>query len=127
MSQEVSPIESLLMWTVRKSDIKLPFIGKEALTTLKESKARNTRRVGFRLLGAGVARHGMKIFSEDGNEIGEVTSGTHTQASKAIGMAYVNLKFKNPDTKIFIDIRGKKIEGVISKVPFVPSGYYRGA
>jgi aminomethyltransferase len=36
MSAEVTPIEALLMWTVRKQNIKLPHLGQDALEKLKD-------------------------------------------------------------------------------------------
>lgn len=36
MTTEITPIEAVLMWIVRKKDIQVPYIGKEALTKLKE-------------------------------------------------------------------------------------------
>lgn len=36
MSAEVTPIEALLMWTVRKQNIKLPHLGQEVLEKLKD-------------------------------------------------------------------------------------------
>ena len=36
MSAEVTPIEAVLMWTVRKQNIKLPHLGQAALEKLKD-------------------------------------------------------------------------------------------
>jgi len=36
MSADITPIEAVLMWTVRKQNIKLPHLGQEALERLKD-------------------------------------------------------------------------------------------
>jgi glycine cleavage system aminomethyltransferase T len=42
-------------------------------------------------------------------------------------MCYVTKKFTKTGTKIFVDVRGKPVEAVIQKPPFIEAGYYRGA
>jgi len=83
------------------------------------------------VLGKGVARDGFKVF-KDGKLVGIITSGTmvpywKTKGSgleisltderemRAICLALLNSNLKEND-KIYIDIRGKEVEGVI--VPF---------
>ena len=54
-------------------------------------------------------------------EIGNVTSGTFSPTLKT-GIALVLLHQKLAiDAKVIIDIRGRQSEGVISRLPFVPS------
>lgn len=70
----------------------------------------------------------MKIYNEDGKEIGYVTSGTFIRSKgEAVGMAYVR-KGNTKNGKILqIDIRGKMVNAVVTKPPFMTPGYYRGA
>ena len=79
------------------------------------------------MVGKGVPRQGMKIFNAKEKEIGEVTSGTFSSATGSIGMGYVRKGNTKAGKKIFVDIRGKMVEAVIEKPPFVEPGYYRGA
>jgi aminomethyltransferase len=37
---------------------------------------------------------------------------------KAIGMGYVQMEYTQPESQIFIEIRGKLLEAKVVKVPF---------
>jgi aminomethyltransferase len=55
----------------------------------------------------------------EGEEIGEVTSGTMSPTRKiGIGMAYVAKAYAALDTEIFIDVRGRKLKVKVVKAPF---------
>ena len=74
--------------------------------------------VGFIMVGRGIARHGYPIT--DGSEmIGTVTSGSVSPTlDKAIGLGYVPTGFTSEGTRLFIEIRGKKIEAEVTSLPF---------
>ena len=74
--------------------------------------------VGFIMVGRGIARHGYPIT--DGSEmIGTVTSGSVSPTlDKAIGLGYVPTGFISEGTRLFIEIRGKKIEAEVTSLPF---------
>ena len=64
--------------------------------------------------------------SEDGKEIGSITSGTFgPSVNRPIAMGYVKLNFSKPGTKVFLEVRGKKHEAKISKLPFYKKSYVR--
>lgn len=66
-----------------------------------------------------IARHGYKIFVGD-KEIGVVTSGNLSPTlDKPIAMGYVASEFKEIDTPIEIEARGKKWAAKVAKTPFV--------
>lgn len=79
------------------------------------------------MASAGIPRHGMAIFDANNSKIGEVSSGTMSPITKAIGMGYVDKEFSKVGSQIFIDARGAKCPAEVCKVPFVESKYYRGA
>jgi aminomethyltransferase len=57
------------------------------------------------------------IFSSE-KKFGEVTSGTQSPSlNLGIGMGYVPPEFAKPDTKIEIEIRGKRAPAVVVKKP----------
>ena len=92
------------------------FIG---MSAIQESKSRGLSRtlIGFRLLEKGVPRHGHAILDGQG-PIGHVTSGTYSPTlDMGIGLGYVPLEFSNPGTKIAIDIRGRRAEAEVVKLP----------
>lgn len=83
------------------------YIGQQAV--LEKRGNVNTVRVGFRLLDRGIARTHYPVVDEEGNKIGEVTSGTRSPlTNESIGMAYVPVKLKEPGTKFLIDMRGNR-------------------
>lgn len=127
MTEEITPIEADLSWTIgKRRKEEGNFKGaKFILEQLKNGVEK--KRVGFILTGKTAAREGTKIFDNNGNEIGIVTSGGPSPSlDKPIGMGYVKTPFTKIGQKLFFNIRGKQIEGFISQMPFIPSGYYRG-
>ena len=82
--------------------------------------------MGIKPSGRIIAREGTKIFSSSGEEIGVVTSGTFGPSVNApVAMGYIQSKFANVDNKILLEVRGKKHEGVVSKLPFYKKSYVK--
>jgi aminomethyltransferase len=118
MDESVSPLEVPYSWIV---DAQKEFVGKTALMARKNSGSGN-KLVGIEMTGRGIARHGYKVF-HDQREIGIVTSGTFSPTlNKAIGLAFVDMAYSAPDTKIEIAIREAMAEGKIVKLPFYKRG-----
>ena len=69
----------------------------------------------------------MSIFDESGKKIGHVTSGTSSPISSSIGMAYVHKDLSKAGSTIFVDVRNTKVKATVTKLPFVPNTFYRGA
>ena len=69
---------------------------------------------------------GSKIYTEDGSEvIGEITSGVPSPTLKYnVSMGYVKTPFSKNGTKVKIQVRQKMLDSEVTKMPFVPSGYY---
>ena len=66
-----------------------------------------------------IPRQHYKVFDADGNEIGEVTSGTMSpMLKKGIGMAYVNKGFWKEGSEIYIQVRNKMAKAVVTRPPF---------
>jgi aminomethyltransferase len=88
------------------------FEGVEALRRVKE-QGPERRLIAFVMEDKAIPRHGMLV--EGG---GEVTSGTHSPMLEAgIGMAYVPAAQAKPDTKLTIDVRGKRRAARVVKKP----------
>lgn len=116
IDQTTNPLEAGLGW-ITKLD-KGDFIGRDALLKVKEEGVQR-RLVAFVLDGAGFPRHGYKIF-KDGEELGQVTSGTVSpMLEKGIGLGYVKKGFTKSGTEIDIEIRKKMVPATIIKPPFV--------
>ncbi|HEX7829647.1 MAG TPA: glycine cleavage system aminomethyltransferase GcvT [Thermoanaerobaculia bacterium] len=115
IDQDTTPIEADLGWIV-KAD-KGDFAGREIIT---KEKAEGPKRklVGFEMVDRGIARHGYPIV-EGGQEIGVVTSGTHSPTlKKAIGLAYLPLDKSALGTEFAVLIRGKETRARVVPTPF---------
>lgn len=119
-----SPAEAALMWTVRKNPER-KYLGFDALEAQQKQGVKE-KRVGFVTDGSSVARHGAEIFSEDGKKVGIVTSGTFSPVLKyGIGMAYLSSKSSKIGTALKAKVRGKDVNIKVTKMPFVPSRYFK--
>ena len=68
------------------------------------------------------------IFSRDDKNIGEVTSGTFGPSVQApVAMGYIENSFSEINTKVFLEVRGKKYPANISDLPFYKKSYVKGA
>jgi aminomethyltransferase len=97
------------------------------LTEQVKNKSRSIRkRVGFVVTEPGVIREHCKVFTKDGKEVGETTSGSPSPSlKKSIGMAYVDQAVSADETELVAEQRGKRVAIRLSKMPFVPSNYYK--
>ena len=117
LSDTTSPLEAGLGWITKFAE------GKNftARAILEKQKAEGITRklVAFELVDRGIPRHGYKLVNAEGEEIGEVTSGTMSPTRKiGIGMGYVAKPYTAIDSEIFIDVRGRKLKAKVVKAPF---------
>jgi aminomethyltransferase len=116
INDTTSPIEAGLGWITKFTQ---PFVNMDYHQNIKSEKPAK-RLVGFELLERGIPRQHYKIVDAEGNEIGEVTSGTQSPSlNKAIGMGYVKREFAKSETEIYIAIRNKNIKAKVVKMPFL--------
>ena len=87
----------------------------------KQKEVRVTKKlVGFKMIDRGIPRHDYAIKDAAGAVIGKVTSGTQSpMLGIGIGLGYVTTANANPGTEIFIDVRGKGLKAVVSKLPMI--------
>ena len=126
INESTSPIEANLKWAISKRRREEGgFPGYEKIKS--DMNGQLTRlRVGIKPEGKVIAREGTKIFSEENQEIGSVTSGTFGPTiNSSIAMGYVKYYFSKIGTKIFLEVRGKKHEAQISELPFYKKKYVR--
>ncbi len=123
-----SPVEANLKWAIPKSRINSGgFIGYEKIKSQLEKGVKKLR-VGIKPEGKVIAREKTIIFSEDNKYIGEITSGTFGPSVKApVAMGYIENSFAKINTKIFLEVRGKKYPASISNLPFYKKSYVKGA
>ena len=76
-------------------------------------------RVGIKPETRVIARESTKIFDEKDNEIGKVTSGTFGPSVNAsIAMGYISNSHSKKDTKVYLEVRGKKVPANVCDLPF---------
>jgi len=123
-----SPVEANLKWAISKNRIlKGGFIGFEKIKSQIE-KGVSKIRVGIKPEGRIIAREKTLIFNEEDKNIGEITSGPFGPSVKApVAMGYVENSFSQTNTKIFLEVRGKKYPASISNLPFYKKSYAKGA
>ncbi|GIV30728.1 MAG: aminomethyltransferase [Saprospiraceae bacterium] len=111
-----SPLEAGLGW-ITKLD-KGPFNSREIFLEQK-AKGLSRKLVGFVMEERRVPRHDYPILDESGQNIGRVTSGTHSPSlDQPIGMGYVEMPYTSPGTRIFIEFGRKQLPATVTKMPF---------
>jgi glycine cleavage system T protein (aminomethyltransferase) len=129
ITENINLVEAGLSWILSKERMKLEdrFIGYDVIKKLRENSNLVTKkRVGIISKGGPCAREKTKILSLDGNqEIGEVVSGCPSPTLGVnIAQGYVDKKLK-PEDKVKLKIRNKEVKGIITKMPFIKTNYYR--
>ncbi|MFZ9970931.1 MAG: glycine cleavage system aminomethyltransferase GcvT [Bacteroidia bacterium] len=116
INDETSPIEAGLGWITKFNQ---PFMMSEHHLAIKTNKP-SKKLVGFELMDRGIPRQHYPICSADGTVIGEVTSGTQSPSlNKAIGLGYVPADLSKAGSEIYIEVRGKLLKAVVTKIPFL--------
>lgn len=117
IDDQSNPLEAGLGWVVKPAN--KDFMGKALIMAAKETGLKQ-KLVGFKMLEKGIPRQGYSLFSFDNKEIGKVTSGTHSVTlDEPIGIAYVETKYSDIGSDLFVDIRGRKVKAKVCKTPFV--------
>ena len=86
------------------------------------------RRVGLRPEGRAPVRGGALLFAaeHDTAPAGHVSSGGFGPSLGApLAMGYVAAGASKPGTRLFAEVRGKRLPVVVSSLPFVPTRYRR--
>jgi aminomethyltransferase len=115
LSPERNPIEAGLGFFV---DLTKPnFTGRDTLVKTKEQGSRE-KLVPFKMNDKGPPPRPHYSVFENGQRIGEVTSGTLSPSLNwGVGMAYINSANAKIGNKIDIEIRGQKFPATIEKKP----------
>ena len=127
LSTETTPIEANLKWAISKERLNNGgFIGSQNIISQINDGAKKIR-VGIKPEGRLIAREKTKIYDENEQMIGEVTSGTFgPSVNGPIAMGFVDKNFSKKETKIFLEVRGKKYPANICELPFYKKSYVKG-
>ena len=116
LGMDISPYEAGLGWAVnlKKGD----FIGRDAMAAVKENKP-SRKAVGFKYVGKGGSPRTHYPVAVDGEEIGEVTSGTMSPTlGENIGLALIKAEHAGVGKPLQVIVRGKPVEAIQVKTPF---------
>lgn len=126
IDETTTPIEAGLTWTIGKRRRKSgEFPGVDLILKQIQEKPKK-KRVGIISKGPPAREH-CKILNENGQEIGEVTSGCPSPSLGSgtnVAMGYVPSSHAKNGTKLQLQVRNKIVEAQVTKMPFVPTNYY---
>jgi len=126
INENTSPVEANLKWAISKNRINDNFIGSHQIKKQIEEGV-SKLRVGIKPETRVIARESTKIFDEKDNEIGKVTSGTFGPSVNAsIAMGYISNSHSKKDTKVYLEVRGKKVPANVCDLPFYKKSYVKG-
>lgn len=125
------PVEAGLTWAIqpvrrRGGAREGGFPGAERiLAAIAEGPAR--RRVGLLAQGSAPVRGGAPLFADEtGPAIGRVTSGGFGPSLQApVAMGYLPAALAEPGTRVFAELRGRRLPLAVTPLPFVPAGFKR--
>ena len=128
LDKDKTPVEANLKWAISKERIsKGDFIGSDIIIKQLNDGVQKVR-VGIKPEGRIIAREKTKIYNQSNLHIGEITSGTFgPSVNGPVAMGYVENEFSKKDTKVFLEVRGKKHPANICGLPFYKKSYVKGA
>ena len=129
LDETTTPVEAALDWTIGKArrpggERSGGFPGAEII--LRQLGGVTRQRVGLRPEGRAPVRAGAPLFrnEDDAAPVGVVTSGGFAVSLNVpVAMGYVPPDAAAPGTRVFTEIRGKRLGLIVSKLPFVPARY----
>ncbi|MEX6506314.1 glycine cleavage system aminomethyltransferase GcvT [Jiella sp. M17.18] len=132
IDETTTPVEASLQWAIQKvrrsgGERAGGFPGAEIILGQLTAGVLK-RRVGLRPEGRTPVRGGAAVFAgESGGEpVGRVTSGGFGPTLEApVAMGYVPAEHAEPGTRLFADVRGKRIPLSVTDLPFVEPHYKR--
>ena len=123
---KTSPIEANLKWAISKNRIESNYPGSNIIKNQIDNGVKRLR-VGIKPDTRVIARGDTRIFNHENKEIGKITSGTFGPSVEcSIAMGYVDNSYSSLNTKIFLEVRGKKISANICNLPFYKKNYVKG-
>lgn len=133
LDESTTPVEAALSWIIgRDRKTAGGFHGSDIILKQLTPKSKGglgveRRRIGLIVQGA-PAREGAEIVNENGEKIGNITSGCPSPTlGKNVAMGYIKDGFHKSGTEVGVVVRGKTRKAQVTKMPFVPSKYWKGA
>ena len=124
ITTETTPIEADLKWVVNKRRREQGGFPGEDIILGQLENGTERLRVGILPEGRAPAREGVEVQDQDGNAIGEITSGGFgPSVGGPVAMGYVRSDFAQPGTPVNLIVRGKPLAAKVVKMPFTDKSY----
>ncbi len=125
IDENIDPISASLTFTIGKNRREIGGFNGAEIVLKKLKKGTEQKRIGIIFEGRMPVREGAKLFDNEQNEIGRVTSGGFSPSlQQPIAMGYIISKYANIGENIIAIVRDKQIKGEIVKLPFIKHNYY---
>lgn len=130
LAEDISPVAAGLSWSFSKSRCDGGkkagnFIGADViLHQLKTGTA--DKRIGLMVQGKVPVHEGAVLQDNQGNEVGEITSGTYSPSLDIpLAMAYVEDRHARPGVELLTEVHGSMVTLNVSPLPFIAHHYVR--
>lgn len=125
-----TPVDAALEWAIQKVRRKGGsraggFPGAETILAELERGAPR-RRVGLSPEGRAPVRAGTELFADEhsASPVGRVTSGAFGPTVEApVSMGYIPAELSQPGTRLFAELRGKRVPVTVASLPFITPRY----
>ena len=132
IGEDTTPVEAGLTWAIQKvrragGARAGGFPGARTIMGQIEHGA-TRKRVGLRPEGRAPMREAVPLFAaeEGGDSVGEITSGGFgPTVGGPVAMGYVPADLATPGTRLFGELRGKRLPITVTALPFVPANFKR--
>lgn len=122
IDESTTPIEAGLGFVMKLQ--KGDFVGKASLQKQKDEGVKR-KRVGVVLVEQGIPRPDFEIYSNEGEKIGALTSGTFSPLLKrGIGMGYVETSQAQDGMAVNVGIRNRRAKAKIASFPLYDAEKY---
>lgn len=117
ISEQINVLEAgLERWL--KMD-KGEFIGREALAKVQAEGGPKRKIIGLEMVERGIGRDGYAVYSLEGDQIGQITSGSPAPFLKTnIAMALVPTAIAASGADVLVDVRGNRVRAKQVPLPF---------
>ena len=133
LDQTTTPVEAAINWAMQKvrrtgGERAGGFPGADIVLAQLDGRLPTERlRVGLIAKERVPVREPAELQNMDGQKVGQVTSGLLSPTlNQPIAMGYVRPEYSIEGTELFAIVRGKPVPMTVTKMPFVPTRYYRG-
>jgi aminomethyltransferase len=131
LTADIDPVQAGLLWSIsktRRADGSRPggFPGASVILDHIENSTA-LKRVGLKVEGKRPVREGQTVLGSNGEAVGKICSaGYGASFGGPIAMAYISRDLGESGTALSVDVRGKLVPVIVTRLPFSPQNYFRG-